>query len=224
MTIGFMSRASAAFMLFVAAAAGQAQAQTHGSAGALRFGAFVQASQFDGEVSTIVAPGTRLSGVEESDTFFGGGISVGYDWAARQGLVLGLEGDAAVDESNTEYLLTLRGRVGANLQPGWLIYATGGVALLSIDELEDDFMQQGLHLTDDSVTGWTLGGGTEIDLHQFTLFAEFLHLDFESLDGKGHDVLGPGTVIPVDVDVDEQVFRFGAKFKLGADGARKSLK
>jgi opacity protein-like surface antigen len=226
MTSRFMSRASAAFMCFVAAAAiGPAQAQNFDSAGALRVGAFVQASQYDFELkrpTTIL--GVPVAGISaDSDTFFGGGASIGYDWGARQGLILGLEADASVDESNADYLFTFRGRVGANLQPGWLLYATGGVALLSV-EAPDDFNLLGTQVSDasETLTGWTVGGGTELDLHQVTLFAEYLFVDFENLDFKVHNLLGP--VIPVSVDVDEQLFRVGAKFKFGDDSARKSLK
>jgi opacity protein-like surface antigen len=224
----FMSRASAAFLCFVAAAAtGQAQAQTFDGAGALRVGAFVQGSQYDAEVSTTVF-GLRVSDdIDDSDIFFGGGASIGYDWWVRQDILLGLEADASVDESDADYLLTARGRIGAKLQPGWLVYFTGGVALLGIEEWGDDFKQPGLQVSDtsdDTLTGWTVGGGTEIDLHQVTLFAEYLYVDFDSMDVKVHNAFGPGSVTPFSVDVDEQLFRVGAKFKFGDDRARKGLK
>ena len=229
MTSRFMSRASAAFLCFVAAAAvGQAQAQTFDGAGALRVGAFVQGSQYDAEVSPkFFGPRVLSDDIDDSEFLFGGGASIGYDWWVRQDILLGLEADASVDESDADYLLTARGRIGAKLQPGWLVYFTGGVALLGIEELGDDFKQGGLQVSDtsdDTLTGWTVGGGTEIDLHQVTLFAEYLHVDFDSVDVKVHNYFGPGSVIPVSVDVDEELFRVGAKFKFGDDRARKGLK
>jgi opacity protein-like surface antigen len=226
MTSRFMSRASAAFMCCVAAVAiGQAQAQTFDGAGALRVGAFVQASEFDGEVSTTFFGPRIASDLGDSDTFFGGGASIGYDWGVRQDVIFGLEADASVDESDFDYLLTFRGRLGAKLQPGWLIYFTGGVALLG-SELDEDVRQSGVQVSDDSetLTGWTVGGGTELDLHHVTLFAEYLYVDFESLDFKDHGGFEPGTVVPFSIDIDEQLVRVGAKFKFGDDGARKGLK
>jgi opacity protein-like surface antigen len=220
----FMGRASAAFMLFVAAAAGQAQAQIHDGAGAFRVGAFVQASEYDFEAEfPTVFPGIKATA--ESDTVYGGGASIGYDWAARQGLILGLEADASIDDSEMEYLATFRGRIGTHLQPGWLIYATGGVALLST-EVPDDFTVEGVQVTgaSDTLTGWTVGGGTELDLHHVTLFAEYLFADLDTMDLKVHGIEGPGTVTPLSIDVDEHLFRLGVKFKLGDSGARKSLK
>jgi opacity protein-like surface antigen len=222
MTIRFMSRASAAFLLFVAAAAsGQAQASYDG-AGALRFGAFVQASDFEFEVERPSIPGFSF----DSDTFYGGGVSIGYDWGSRKSLILGLEADASIDDSDAEYLLTFRGRLGTHLHPGWLVYATGGVAVLSI-EGPDRSTVAGVHFSDPSetLTGWTIGAGTELDLDRLTLFAEYLFADFDSLDFKVHGLVAPGSVTPVSIDVDEQVFRLGVKFKFGHDDrAGKGLK
>jgi opacity protein-like surface antigen len=224
MTTRFMSRASAAFLSFVAAAAsGQAQAQTYDGSGALRFGAFVQASDFDFEVER---PSIAAGFTFDSDTFYGGGVSIGYDWGSRKTLILGVEADASIDDSDAEYLLTFRGRLGTHLQPGWLVYATGGVALLSV-EAPDRSTVAGVQVSDpsDTLTGWTVGGGTELDLQRFTLFAEYLFADFDTLDFKVHGLVGPGIVTPVNIDVDEQVFRVGVKFKLGHDDSpRKGLK
>jgi opacity protein-like surface antigen len=209
MTTRFMSRASAAFLLFVAAAAsGQAQAQNYDGSGALRFGAFFQASEAEFEVERPAI----FAGLSDSDTSYGGGVSLGYDWHARQGLILGLEGDASTDDGDAEYLLTFRGRLGTHLQPGWLIYATGGAAVVDIEENDPT-----LGKVSDTLTGWTAGGGTELDLHHVTLFAEYLHADFDTL-----DFTVGATRFSVDVDAD--LFRAGVKFKLGGDGARQPLK
>jgi opacity protein-like surface antigen len=218
MTTRFMSRASAAFLLFVAAAAsGQAQA-SYDSTGALRFGAFVQGSEFDLEVERpAIARGFNFS----SDTVFGGGASIGYDWGSRKGLILGLEADVSVDE-DADYLATFRGRLGTHLHPGWLVYATAGGAYLDVEDSDPMFGK-----VSDTLTGWTVGGGTELDLDRITLFAEYLFADFDSLDFRVLNLPGtpPGTVTPVSLDVDEQLFRVGVKFKIGGDeGARQGLK
>jgi outer membrane immunogenic protein len=216
MTLRSMTVASAAFMLFVAAAAsGQAQAQNYDGSGQLRFGAFAQGSQLDFDVqSPLAAAGTA------SIDGFGGGASFGYDWVLRDRLVFGLEGDASVEDSSdnikgrsfaNDYLVTLRGRLGAQLQPGWLVYATGGAALLGVEYqgLPNAFTKA-LLKESDTLTGWTAGGGTEVDLQHVTLFAEYLFADFESFEFKDG-------ASRFDVAVEDQVARVGVKFKIGHD-------
>jgi outer membrane immunogenic protein len=226
MTTGFMGRASAAFMLFVAAAAsGQAQAQNYDGSGQLRFGAFAQGSQLDFDVQRpLAAAGTA------SIDGFGGGASFGYDWVLRDRLVFGLEGDASVEDSSdtikgrsfaNDYLITLRGRLGAQLQPGWLVYGTGGAALLGVE-------YQGLNPTSpfapprskisDTLTGWTAGGGTELDLQYVTLFAEYLYAKFDTFDFMDDDpTTSARTLVRHEVDVDDHLVRLGVKFKIGHD-------
>jgi outer membrane immunogenic protein len=244
MTTRFMSRASAAFLLFVAAAAsGQAQAQNYDGDGVLRFGAFVQGSDLELDVQRpAVAAGTA------SADGFGGGVSFGYDWGSRKGLVLGLEADASLEDSSdkinrsfaSDYLVTLRGRLGAHLHPGWLVYATGGAALLGV-EYQRPFIAPVPPATignpankiSDTLTGWTVGGGTELDLDGITLFAEYLYTTFDTLDfiDRKEDINpAPLVFVPARyaVDVEEQLFRVGVKFKIGHDfyddGVRKGLK
>jgi opacity protein-like surface antigen len=245
MTTRFMCRASAACMLFVAAAAsGQAQAQNYDGDGVLRFGAFVQGSDLEFDVQRPAA----AAGTGSADGF-GGGVSFGYDLGSRKGLVLGLEADASIDDSSdkikrrnftSDYLVTLRGRLGAHLHPGWLVYATGGAALLGV-EYQRPFIAAvppatiGNPANKDSntLTGWTVGGGTELDLDGITLFAEYLYANFDTLDfiDRKEDV-NPAPLVHVParyaVDVDEQLFRVGVKFKIGHDfyddSVRKGLK
>ena len=228
--------ASAALVLFVAAAAtGQAQAQNYDGDGRLRFGAFLQGSELDFDVERLGVP----LGTASMDGF-GGGASFGYDWG--KSLILGVEADVAVEDSSerlkgrsfaSDYLVTLRGRIGANLQPGWLVYATGGAAFLGVEF-------QGLPITgfrtkeSDTLTGWTAGGGTEIDLAGVTLFAEYLFADFDTFkvtDTSEKVILGTNKIVSAryDVDVEEQLVRVGVKFKIGHDffyddSVRKGLK
>jgi outer membrane immunogenic protein len=229
-----MTVASAAFVLFVAAAAsGQAQAQNYDGSGQLRFGAFAQGSQLDFDVQRpLAAAGTA------SIDGFGGGASFGYDWVLRDSLVLGLEADASVEDGDDtihkgslsdkrslslshDYLVTLRGRLGAHLQPGWLVYATGGAALLGV-EYQRPFVAGAPTVLDndpatkisDTLTGWTVGGGTEIDLDGILLFAEYLHTGFDTWEFKD-SVKGVST--QHEVDVDERLVRLGVKFKIGHD-------
>jgi opacity protein-like surface antigen len=240
MTSRFMSRASAAFLFFVAAAAiGQAQAQNYDGDGRLRFGAFVQGSELDFDVERLGAPlGTA------SIDGFGGGASFGYDWVLRDRLVFGLEADASVEDSSerlqrrsfaSDYLVTLRGRIGAHLQPGWLVYATGGAAFLGV-EFQGVPTVVSRTKESETLTGWTIGGGTELDLDRVTLFAEYLFAEFDTFkftDPLESAVPNPplgSKIVPTrySADVEEQLFRVGVKFKIGHDfyddGARKGLK
>jgi opacity protein-like surface antigen len=230
-----MAVASAALMLFVAAAAtGQAQAQNYDGDARLRFGAFLQGSQTDFDVERSGAP----LGTASMDGF-GGGASFGYDWG--KSLILGVESDVAVEDTSerlqrrsfaTDYLVTLRGRIGANLQPGWLVYATGGAAFLGV-EFQGLPTVFGRTKESDTLTGWTVGGGTEIDLAGVTLFAEYLFADFDTFkatDPNENVSTVPARFVPArySADVEEQLFRAGVKFKIGHDffddGLRKGLK
>jgi opacity protein-like surface antigen len=233
----FMAVASAAFIVFVAAAAaGQAHAQNYDGSGQLRFGAFVQGADLEFDVQRpAVAAGTG------SADGFGGGVSFGYDWVLRDRLVFGLEADASVDDSSvkihrrsfaSDYLVTLRGRLGAYLQPGWLVYATGGAALLGV-EFQRPFFAPVPPATfgdsatkiSDTLTGWTVGGGTELDLAGITLFTEYLYASFDTWEFK--DSVSR-ILTQHEVDVDEHLVRVGVKFKIGHDfyddDVRKRLK
>jgi opacity protein-like surface antigen len=222
MTTRFMSRALAAFMLFVAAAAsGQAQAQNYDGDGRLRFGAFLQGSDLEFDVQRPLA----LAGTASIDGF-GGGASFGYDWVLRDRLVFGVEADASVEDSSdtlkgrsfaSDYLVTLRGRLGTHLHPGWLVYATGGAAFLGV-EFQGPLDPFTLTRTKESetLTGWTAGGGTELDLHHVTLFAEYLHASFDTFEFKDR-IVRRGALIQHEADVDEDLVRFGVKFKIGHD-------
>jgi opacity protein-like surface antigen len=238
----FMAVASAAFILFLAvAASGPVQAQNYDGDGLLRFGAFVQGADLEFDVQRPAA----AAGTASADGF-GGGVSFGYDWGSRKSLVLGVEADASIDDSSdkikgrsfaSDYLATLRGRLGAHLQPGWLVYATGGVAFLGVEyQRAPSKLTIGTTTIDvpgaklsETLTGWTVGGGTEIDLHPVTLFAEYLFANFDTFDFSDDDPATLAkTLIPHEVDVDEHLVRVGVKFKIGHDfyddDVRKRLK
>lgn len=242
MTPRFTSLASAACMLIVAAAAsGQAQAQNYDGDGRLRFGAFVQGSDLEFDVQRpAIAAGTA------SSEGLGGGASFGYDVVLRDRLVLGLEADGSIEDSSdknkgrsfaSDYLVTLRGRLGAHLHPGWLVYGTGGAAFLGVEYQHPSFLAPAFAspapfspapLTvvpaakfSETLTGWTVGGGTEVDLHGIILFAEYLYADFDTFDftNSKEDAVPGAPFVPARyaIDVDQQLVRVGVKFKIGHD-------
>lgn len=108
----------------------------------------------------------------DDDTFFTGGLHVGYNWQRTNNLVLGIEGDVNfVDD--IDYLASLRARIGLAAGPT-LFYATGGVALLGFEDAFGD---------DDDLTGWVAGLGVEHKLRQnVSVGLEGLYYNFDEDD------------------------------------------
>jgi outer membrane immunogenic protein len=80
------------------------------------------------------------------------------------------------------WFATFRGRVGITPSPTWLLYVTGGGALAQIDQ---DYTAGAPTLVWSSGTtrfGWVIGGGAEVAIERtnWTVKAEFLHMDFGS--------------------------------------------
>jgi outer membrane immunogenic protein len=203
-----LARASAALLFLVAAAgAYPAQAQNYDGDAVVRVGLFAQGQWLD--INQTLPGGTgELSG-------FAGGISAGYDFWRTDRFALGFEADASFgDMQDTvgttsyghDYLVTLRGRAGVYMHPTWLVYATGGVAWLGF---EGQSTLTGNKVAD-TLTGWTIGGGTEVDWRHMILFAEYLYTDFGS-----HSYTLDG--VEERADFDGHLLRVGVKFKVGHD-------
>ena len=110
------------------------------------------------------------------DTMFIGGFHIGYNWQKPSNFVLGLEGDVDFGD-DIDYLASIRGRLGYAMGPT-LLYATGGVAFLGIDN----------GFEDDTLTGWTAGLGIEHKLREnVSLGLEGLYYDFDEDDNFGAD-------------------------------------
>jgi outer membrane immunogenic protein len=147
-----------------------------------------------------------------SDTGFTGGAQLGYSWQ-RGHLVLGGEADfGALDlrqsanangtfpfaflgtsyalrqTLSTDWLATLRARLGITIMPRLLLYATGGAAFTDLtvtarysDNARDATFPGGMGFGSASgiQTGWTLGGGAEWLLCEgWSIKAEYLYMDF----------------------------------------------
>jgi outer membrane immunogenic protein len=209
MMVSLMVRTSVALLFLVAAAgAGPARAQNYDGDGVVRVGLFAQGTWLDVKQTLPTSGSADLSG-------FSGGISAGYDFLRTSRWVLGFEADASLgDLADTvgfasygfDYLATLRGRAGFYLHPNWLIYGTAGAAWIGFEAQST--------LTGDkaseTVTGWTAGGGTEVDRDHVIYFAEYLYTDF----GSRNSVIDATTHR---ADLDGHQFRIGLKFKVGHD-------
>lgn len=158
-----------------------------------------------GNIPAVNAAGTH--GFNPSG--FTGGGQLGYNWQSGA-LVLGLETDfEALDLSQTRtethvypldapdtftmstsgktnWMWTLRPRIGWAPGGGWLIYGTGGLAVADINarqSFHDTFGAAMSSSHNDTRTGWTLGGGVEyLIAPNWSLRGEYLYADFGSTD------------------------------------------
>jgi opacity protein-like surface antigen len=210
MAAGFKARISFA-LIALAASSGLAAAQTYDGNGLLRFGVFGQSTNLH---YNETSPGNASA----TPSGFAGGVSFGYDYIFGQRFVLGAEfdgsfsdirGDVAGTPSTSygsDYLITGRGRMGYYVHPNWLVYGTAGAAWYGFEA--QSAVTGDKHTA--TLTGWTYGGGTEIDWRSIVFFAEYLHTDFGGvtfgLNATEHRV-----------DMDADLVRVGVKFKIGQD-------
>jgi outer membrane immunogenic protein len=193
------------------------------------------------------------SGVANMNGFLGG-LQAGYN-AQYNTLVLGLEADIQVtgqrgsvslfDATNTvlatvddkmPWFATFRGRIGFTPAPIWLLYLTGGGAVAGIDQ---DFSVGGpgavLWSTNTTRLGWVIGGGAEaaIENTNWTVKAEFLHMDFGTLGstmatgattttlsnfpGQGFStVIATSTAASFNTKVTDNILRLGLNYRIMA--------
>jgi outer membrane immunogenic protein len=151
-----------------------------------------------------------------SPSGFTGGVQAGYDWQ-QDALVVGAEADfgaLSLDKSvapsgafppspfigtayslsermSTDWLATLRARLGVAVMPHLLLYATGGVALTDF-KFESTYADNaispvfpggtGFGSSSQVKAGWVVGGGGEWMLDRsWSVRAEYLYVDFGSL-------------------------------------------
>jgi outer membrane immunogenic protein len=165
-----------------------------------------------------------------SPASFTGGAQVGYNWQAGY-IVYGLEGDfeylhlkasstvgglypvpflgnrfVVNDAINTNWLATIRGRLGYTYGPNLLLFATGGAAFSDFkvtSSYSDNAVGGGFPggfgfgVSSAVKTGWTVGGGAEwIFAPQWSVKVEYLYVD---LGNKSINVQLNNTDVPTDV-------------------------
>jgi outer membrane immunogenic protein len=179
---------------------------------------------------------------------FTGGFEGGYNWQNRN-IVYGFETDfgafklsgsrqgsgvlqgggsgnggtpftVAISES-TDWLWTVRGRVGMALPNNFLPFVTGGLAVtrLSLASMYSDTFPASSYASNSSVlTGWTLGGGFEWAVNNhWRVKAEYLYLNFGGNVGAAGTIIAPGNPaysqgISTTADLKAQVLRVGANY------------
>jgi outer membrane immunogenic protein len=97
-----------------------------------------------------------------------GGGHIGFNWQTPSSWVIGVEGDVNFAEE-IDYLASVRARLGYAIG-NTLIYGTGGVAFVGVDNVAFD----------DNVTGYVAGGGIEHKIRSnMSLGLEALYYDFD---------------------------------------------
>jgi len=154
----------------------------------------------------------RNAGLQKLNTSgFTGGSQVGYNWqtgatvfgveadfnyfrsagngSRTVGLVLGVPGTVTVGESmSTDWLFTLRPRIGWAINNNWLLYATGGLAVTNLRAgwtfLETTFGNVAAGSASGTKAGWTVGAGVETKLSGgWGLGLEYLYVRFDNISG-----------------------------------------
>jgi outer membrane immunogenic protein len=183
---------------------------------------------------------------------FAGGGQAGVNWQ-RERWVFGIEGDfsyvgindsvtlnrslvaplvgswahSETDKSN--WLGTFRGRIGVTATPGFLIYATGGLAAGQIRSSSVSTFSATADTYagsfSDTRTGWTIGGGGEWMISpQWSIKAEYLYVDLgKSTYTDNCTAAGICTAPPIaqpaayqtELHVHENIARIGFNFHFG---------
>jgi outer membrane immunogenic protein len=138
-----------------------------------------------------------------------GGAQAGYNWHVNPLWLLGIEADiqgsseqstgtasqtrtfgviavfpttgTLADNEKLPWFGTVRGRIGITPRPGWLVYATGGLAYGGINSNETLTVGALAVGNNSTVTraGWTAGGGVEaIVATNWSVKVEYLYMDF----------------------------------------------
>jgi outer membrane immunogenic protein len=154
-----------------------------------------------------------------SDTAFTGGIQGGYNYKWNKDYVIGIEADfeyfnlngsqtgggtypvagpfggvlgtpySITTSFDTDWLVTLRGRLGWLYRPDLLFYFTGGVAFTRLEVAFNYSDGNGVASSGSAAatkTGWTIGGGVQWAYDDHWRFrAEYLYVDFGSVTASG---------------------------------------
>jgi outer membrane immunogenic protein len=194
-----------------------------------------------GYAAVVVAAGPGSA----NDTVFTGGGQIGFNFQSG-GLVFGLEGDfnslragnsrritgiditqptypfTHAESATTDWLATIRPRIGFLADPSTFIYVTGGLALTEI-KYTYAYREPKDGVTADASgseikAGWTVGGGGEwaIDGH-WSLKAEYLYAEFDDVTESARLFYAPNpsgnSVINTSADLTVQTARAGLNYR-----------
>jgi outer membrane immunogenic protein len=177
-----------------------------------------------------------------------GGFTAGYNWQASN-IVFGLEADinyfgfkgtatggavypccapaafTVTSSISSDWLATIRGRIGILATPNWLLYATGGAAIAEVRAnyaFTDTFAAATESASSRSTrVGWTVGAGGEYALGDGWSFkAEYLYVDLgrstvTSTNLTAFAVTFPTNVFTHSADHKANIVRVGVNYKFG---------
>ena len=166
-----------------------------------------------------------VGGVTGSENLTGviGGGQIGYNWQTGP-WIFGLEADgqgsdqhnsfagvaggvAVTTSDSVPWFATFRGRIGYAIAPMWMVYVTGGGAVMDFKS-NVTVAGVGAATFETSRGGWTLGAGVEGAItRNWSWKAEYLHIDAGNFNNT---LLG---VVPVNVSLTDDIGRFGINYR-----------
>ena len=161
---------------------------------------------------------------------FGG--TIGYNWQVSSNWVFGAEGDLSwtnkkgssngispfnslfISATNERWLGTARVRLGVTPVDRWLIYATGGFAVASV-EATIDTQGFGVYSQTQTRWGWTVGGGVEAAVDRnWSVKLEYLYVGLPDKDSFSPNIpTGGGTVLTRTDHLNDNIVRAGVNYK-----------
>lgn len=128
-----------------------------------------------------------------------GALSLGYNYQFSGGIVIGAEADLGLLDISDDDKVVYDGHVyKTRFGPWWstvrarlgfafgrsLIYATGGLAIMAVDEVSVGNTPGETAYNQDTRSGWVVGGGIEQAFtNQWSAKIEYLHMDFGTFNG-----------------------------------------
>ena len=196
--------------------------------------------------------GSLARSMPQNSSGFLGGVTLGYNWQ-RSNVVLGIEGDwswtglkatsvttpvpccfipalTTTAETRTDWLATLRGRIGMLAAPQTLLFATGGLALGQIrtstnlvPAAPSNCSNNGFCVVDTASAtraGWAAGAGIEQGFaSHWSVKVEYLHYDLGSFSHIATEAspVKPGIiglpVLHVKTSVSGDIARVGVNYR-----------
>lgn len=186
-------------------------------------------------VPPIIAPvPLNLPFSQNSRSGLLGGVQAGYNWQSGP-VVFGVQGDFAgmdVDgtapclvilgcTSNSKWLATVSGRLGAVVLDRGLVYVKGGGAWMNTDHIVTTpgfgpVAATTLTSVNSTAWGWMLGLGTEwMITPNWTAFVEYNYIDFEKKNEAFNIAVAPGAALVVNADLKNKlsVAKVGINYK-----------
>jgi outer membrane immunogenic protein len=177
--------------------------------------------------------GTPFTASNSNSSGVIGGGQFGYNWHVSPLWLLGIEADiqgsseqstgtgiavapagTLSDNEKLPWFGTVRGRVGVTPTPGWLLFASGGLAYGDVRSNET-LTVGALTATNSGDTvraGWTAGGGVEaVVARDWTVKVEYLYVDLGSFTNT---FTGAGALTPVALSthVTDNIVRAGFNY------------